>query len=111
MPVLETEGRVASRFEAENALVPVMYRQHTLCPDRSHISTPIHATRTFRKGIFPYSGWPALITNCLIHMQIHRAAPNDGTKGYWGASHGFKSGTPGRRPRRPPPRRRYTARG
>src|ERR1700721_3131634 len=69
MPVLETEGRVASRSEAENALVPVMYRQHALSADRSHIATPMNATRMLRRAIFAYGAPAGLITICSMHMQ------------------------------------------
>src|SRR5580692_2894873 len=74
MSVLETEGRVASRSETENAFVPVMYRQHALSADRSHIATPIIATRTLRSEIFAQGPRPLLITICLVHIRIHRAA-------------------------------------
>src|ERR1700678_667474 len=76
MPVLETEGRVASRSEAENALFPVMYRQHALSADRSHIATPINATRTLRRAIFAYRAPAGLITICSMHMQDRGAVAN-----------------------------------
>src|SRR6202034_514557 len=80
MPVLETEGRVASRSEAENALVPVMYRQHALSAKRSHIATPMNATRTLRGAIFAYRAPAGLITICSMHMQDRDAVA------YWAAS-------------------------
>src|ERR1700733_14401395 len=77
MPVLEAKGRIASRSEAKNVVVPVMYRQHALSADRSHIFTPIIATRTLRNGMFAQGPRPPLIPISWVYMLIHRAAAND----------------------------------
>src|ERR1700722_7717158 len=112
-----TKCPFSKRKEGSRVVLKLKTLWFQVCSDRTlsvpieAIATPIIATRTLRGGDI-LTGAPAIANN---HSFGAHANPQGGprtmssdslsppnradaawSKGYWGGSHGFKSGTPGR---------------